>query len=68
MTERESGTANTTASGEAKTSSPSVSKGPTPSRGSHRTLWVIVLTLPVTIAVLVIALEVFGLLLRLGLH
>ena len=68
MTERESGTANTMATGEAKTSSPRGSKGPTPSRGSHRTWWVIVLTLPVTIAALVIALEVFGLLLRLGLH
>ena len=34
-------------------------------RASHRTLWVVLLTLPVTIVALAIALEVFGLLLRL---
>jgi hypothetical protein len=68
MTERESGTASTVTTGEARTTAPRASNGTSPSRGSHRTLWVIVLTLPVTIAGLVIALEVFGLLLRLGSH
>ncbi|SDG45566.1 hypothetical protein [Paraburkholderia phenazinium] len=34
--------------------------------GSSRTLWVVLLTLPVTIAALAIAIELFGLLLRLG--
>lgn len=36
--------------------------------GSSRTLWVVLLTLPVTIVCLVIAIELFGLLLRLGGH
>ncbi|MGF6722347.1 hypothetical protein P3T43_001694 [Paraburkholderia sp. GAS41] len=68
MMERESGTANTVATGEAKAGAPRASNGPTPSRQSYRTLWVVVLTLPVTIVALAIALELFGLLLRLGLH
>lgn len=34
-------------------------------RASHLTLWVLVLTLPVTVVAMVIALSVFGLLLRL---
>ncbi|MGA7782345.1 MAG: hypothetical protein WCA85_32155 [Paraburkholderia sp.] len=34
-------------------------------RTSHRTLWVVLLTLPVTIVALAIALGAFGLLLRL---
>lgn len=36
--------------------------------GSSRTLWVVLLTLPVTIVCLAIAIELFGLLLRLGGH
>jgi hypothetical protein len=68
MTERESGTVSTVTTGEAKAASGRASKGSTPSRRSYLTLWVIVLTLPVTIAGLVITLGVFGLLVRLGLH
>ncbi|MGF6534688.1 hypothetical protein P3T20_005502 [Paraburkholderia sp. GAS206C] len=34
--------------------------------GSSRIIWVIVLTLPVTIVALAITLEIFGFLLRLG--
>jgi Mn2+/Fe2+ NRAMP family transporter len=68
MTERESGTASTVTAGEAKGISSRASKEPTPSPRSYRTLWVIVLTLPVTIVGLAIAFEIFGLLLRLSLH
>jgi hypothetical protein len=68
MTAPESGTARPVTTGEAKASSSRASKAPAPSSGSYLTLWVIVLTLPVTIAGLMITLEIFGLLLRLGLH
>lgn len=68
MTERESGTANTVTTGEAKASAARAPSGSTPPSRSYRTLWVIVLTLPVTIVGLAIAFEVFGLLVRLGLH
>jgi hypothetical protein len=67
MTEREN--SSTLAAGESQ-ASPGSSANRTPATqrpaGSMRTLWVVLLTLPVTIAALAIAIEVFGLLLRLG--
>jgi hypothetical protein len=66
MTERESGAANAVPRSETAASTAHASSGSRPSPASHRTLWVIVLTLPVTIVALAIALELFGLLLRLG--
>jgi hypothetical protein len=63
MSERESGTAGTVTSNEAGANTHATTAKP---RTSGRTIWVIVLTLPVTIALLAIALEVFGFLLRLA--
>ncbi|MEW6341333.1 MAG: hypothetical protein RXR20_19225 [Paraburkholderia sp.] len=66
MTEREN---SSTLAGESQVSPASTTNhAPATQRraGSMRTLWVVLLTLPVTIAALAIAIEVFGLLLRLG--
>jgi hypothetical protein len=63
MSERESGTAGTVTSNEIGAHPHAGTAKP---RTSGRTIWVIVLTLPVTIALLAIALEVFGFLLRLA--
>ncbi|HEV3424829.1 MAG TPA: hypothetical protein VG105_13840 [Paraburkholderia sp.] len=60
MNETESGTSKAGPSGDAG--------GARRSSGSFRTLWVIVLVLPATIAALAIALGVFGLVVRLLVH
>jgi hypothetical protein len=75
MTERESEAANTVTKRDAlaPSSLPGASRasgGPASASGrateSSRMIWVIVLTLPVTIVALAIALEIFGFLLRIG--
>lgn len=69
MTEPEN--SSSIAAGETRASSSSsnaANRAPAARRpaGSSRTLWVVLLTLPVTIACLAIAIELFGLLLRLA--